>query len=1030
MPGYCWSMSLIGKLLNAKSFLILMLLTASNMVLSGPLNLHHPAPSPDGSKVCFSYQGDLWIVSAQGGKAQRLTVHVGYDAYPKWSPDGNFIAFSSQRHGNYDVFVIPATGGIETRVTYYSADDLVSGWSSDSRRILFTSQRDHPYQQVWEVPAGGGRAKPLTTIESFDGRKSPDGVRLLFTRGAVPYWRKGYRGTAACDLFLKDLTSGTIVSVTQSPSSERDGFWSPSGSEVLFLSDSTGVYNLFKKNLVSGQVTQLTNHRLSISCLSVAQDASLAAYELGGEIFLYDFKTGQGRKLELEAPAAAKTNTVEHLTFDSGVSDFAISPDGKLLAFVVHGDIFCRDLSGNCQQQLTSTAANECDLIWSPDSKQLAFVSDRDLVSDIYLARSTDLSQSSLARSHDREIAPFVKSAITKRVPLISPDQSRLALIRGETELVIKDIKKLTERVLTEKGAITSLDWSPDGRYIVFTRLDADWYSQIYIGDSESGAIYRISDAAGSYNEPRFSADGRLVYYVNDNDLHYLYLERRLAEMTFIERQEYAEKNVTKNALGLPTVMIDFDGITDRDVQLTHQGNIESTVMAPNSATLVYITSVGQIERVNLDGSDQKVVVSNLPSPSGLQFSPRGEIVYVRDGKGRIQSINLQDGTATPLLISGEMDIDRKQEMMHVFDQVWATLKAYFYDPEMHGVDWDGIRETYLPRAQAATEPNDIYDIISEMTGELDCSHIMIWRDKPRIGETGMLGIVPDYEDNSAGLKVKYILSGSPATRLSSELRLEDKITAVEGKKLNANVDYYEAFENTVGTEIKLDIFSRDGISRSVLTTPVSAEECYSFEYRDNLAGTRSLVDNLSNKRLAYIHLKQMDNDGMNGFENELAQQLDGKKGLILDIRGNVGGNNHEELLECLSRKPYVAHKTRSGDIGQDAHGAITTPIVLLTDENTTSDAEIFALGFRELGLGTIMGTTTYGAVVGAKYYSLVNGWRLGVPTVGWYSLKGEALENKGVAPDIVVSRDPSRLERGEDNQLEEAVKYLTSKIK
>lgn len=1030
MLGYGWSMSLIGKLLNAKSFLILMFLAAPNTVLSGPLNLHHPAPSPDGSKVCFSYQGDLWIVSAQGGKAQRLTVHVGYDAYPKWSPDGNFIAFSSQRYGNYDVFVIPATSGIETRVTYYSADDLVSSWTADSRRILFTSRRDHPYQQVWEVPAGGGRAKPVTTIESFAGRKSPDGARLLFTRGAVPYWRKGYRGTAACDLYLKDLTSGTIVGVTQATSSERDGFWSPSGSEVLFLSDSTGVYNLFKKNLVSDRVTQLTNHRLSISYLSVAQDASLAAYELGGEIFLYDFKTGQGRKLELEAPSAAKTNAVEHVTFDSGVGDFAISPDGKLLAYVVHGDIFCRDLSGNYQQQLTSSSANERDLIWSPDSKQLAFVSDRDLVCDIYLARSTDLSQSSLARSHDREIAPFVKSDLTKRLPLISPDQSKLAFIRGETELVIKDIKKLTERVLTEKGAITSLDWSPDGRYTVFTRLDADWYSQIYIGDSESGAIYKISDAAGSYNDPRFSADGRLVYYVNDNDLHYLYLERRLAEMAFFERQEYAEKNVTKNALGLPTVMIDFDGIADRDVQLTHQGNIESTVMSPNSSTLVYITSAGQIERVNLDGSDQKVVNSALLSPSGLQFSPRGEIVYVRDGKGRIQSINLQDGTATPLLISGEMDIDRKQEMMHVFDQVWATLKAHFYDPTMHGVDWNNIREIYLPRAQAATESNDIYDIITEMTGELDCSHIIIWRDKPRTGETGMLGILPDYEDNSAGLKVKYILSGSPAARLSSELRLEDKITAVEGKKLSANVDYYEAFENTVGTEIKLDIFSRDGISRSVLITPVDAEECYDFEYRDNLTRTRSLVHNLSNKKLAYIHLKQMDNDGMNGFENELAQQLDGKKGLILDIRGNVGGNNHEELLESLSRKPYVTHKTRAGAIGQDARGAITTPIVLLTDENTTSDAEIFALGFRELGLGAIIGTTTYGAVVGAKYYSLVNGWKLGVPTVGWYNLKGEALENKGVTPDIVVARDLSRLERGEDNQLEEAVKYLTGKIK
>jgi tricorn protease len=1021
---------LTHRTLSTRVAIFLTFLVVAGSALAGPLNLRYPTPSPDGSKICFSYQGDLWIVSSQGGKAERLTVHVGYDAYPKWSPDGNFIAFSSQRYGNYDVYVIPATGGVESRVTYHSAEDLVSGWSPDGRRVMFTSERDRPYSQVWEVAAAGGRARPLTTIESSDGRKSADGTKLLFVRGRVPWYRTGYRGTAAAELVTKDLAAGTITRITNSTGNERDGFWSPSGSEVLYLSDSAGVYNLFKKNLVSGQTTQLTNHRTSISHLSLAQDASLAAYELAGEIFVYDLRSGLGRKLEVEAPPAEKTNSVEHVAFDSGISEFSVSPDGNLIAFIFHGDIFCRDLSGAYQQQLTSTPAVERDILWSPDSKQLAFVSDQEFTYDIYIVRSTDPNQVSLARTHDREIAPFMKSDADKRLPFISPDQGKMGFIRNGTDLVIRDIKKQTERTFSEKGTVSSLDWSPDGRYVVFTRLDNDWSANIYLCDSESGTIYKINEVKGSYIDPRFSADGRVIYYVNNYDIHYFYLERRLAEMTFPQRIEYAAKNTAKNALGLPPTMIDFEGIADRDMQLTQQQNIETVLMSPNSYTLVYITAMGQVEKINLDGSERQVLTDKISKPQRLQMSPRGETAYVQNASGRIISINVQDGSISQLAIHGETDIDRKRDLEHTFDQAWGTLKNHFYDPAMNGIDWEAVRQNYLARALAATEPTDMADIIREMTGELNCSHIQVWKSMSSSEETGWLGVVPDYEDNSGGLRVKSILPGSPAASVSSELRPEDKITAIESVKLNSGTDFNSLLSGTVGSEVKLDIFSRDGISRSVLIRPVDTEMYYDLEYRDQLARTRAVVDDLSGNRLAYIHLRQMDSQGTNEFEEELNQQLDGKKGLILDIRNNVGGNNHEEILQAISRKPYVQHRKRDGSVGWDASNPILVPIVLLVDETTTSDAEIMAQAFRELGLGTIVGTTTYGAVVGAQYFALTGSWSLSIPTVGWYTLKGEPMENHGVVPDVVITPDLTRLERDWDDQLEEAIKILVGKIK
>ncbi len=998
--------------------------------MATPLNLRYPAPSPDGSKICFSYLGDLWVVSAKGGQADRLTVSPSYDAFPKWSPDGIYIAYSSQRNGNYDVYIIPSTGGSESRVTYHSADDIVTGWSADSRRVLFTSQRDHQYRQVWEAPAAGGRARPLTNIESFSGQRSPDANKLLFVRGAVPWWRAGYRGTAACDLMVKDLTSGSIERVTSSACNEMDGYWVPGGGAVVFVSDSGGVYNLYQKNLVSGVVTQLTDHRTSASHLSVSQDASLAAYELAGEIYLYDFKTGQGRKLEADVPAFPPAGVVEKKVYDSGISEFALSPDGNLLAYVVGGQVFCRDLAGAYQQQLTSTIDDDQGLSWSPDSKQLALVSDRDLSYDVYLLRSTDQSQPSLARSHDREIAPFAKSDASKRTPQISPDQTKLAYVRAETDLVVTDIKRFTERVLSDKDPVGSFGWSPDGRYVVFTRFDEDWDNQLFIGDSESGTVYRINKASGSYLNPRFSPDGRLIYFVNDNDIYYLYLERRLAEMTFTQRREYATKNKPKNALGLPTVMIDFDGIAERATRLTDQGNIEMAVMSANSSSVVYITSAGHIERINLDGSEHKLISWALDTPSQPQLTPTGDALYVRDRNGKLYELDPNGGAPMPVPFSAEVQIDHRQEMLHVFDQAWELLKERYFDATFNGLNWNSVRETFLPRVQAATEVNDVYDIIREMAGELNCSHINIWHGDLLDDETGLLGIVPDYDDNSAGLKIKYVIAGSPAAKSLSRLRLDDKITAVEGRKLVTNVDYYTVFENTVGKEIKLDIFSRDGISRSVLITPFSSEEYYNAEFADRAGKARETVDKLSGKKFAYVQLRHMDHDGMDGFTGELDAELTGKKGLILDIRGNVGGANHDRLLEYLSRRNYITHKPRYGTPGQDSPGAVDIPIVLLIDEYTTSDAEIFAQGFRELGLGTVLGTTTYGAVLGTEHHKLLDGSTLTLPAVGWYTLKGASLENSGVAPDVEIPSNLTRLEKGDDNQLEEAVKFLQQKIK
>lgn len=1010
--------------------LFLISISLSSSAWAGPLNLRYPAPSPDGSKICFSYLGDLWTLSSQGGKAERLTVHVGYDAYPKWSPDGNFIAFSSQRHGNFDVYVIPATGGAETRITYHSAEDIVSGWTSDSKRVLFTSRREQSFETVWEVNAGGGRARPLVMIQAADGRKSQDGSKLLFTHGAVPWWRKGYHGSAACDLFAKDANSGSIERITTYSGNDFDGFWLPDVNGIVYLSDSTGTYNLATRNLVSGVVTQLTNHRLNAAHLSLSQDGSLAAYELGGDVFLYDLKANRGRKLEVEISSGAKTNFVERVVYDSGATEMAISPDGKMIAYVVHGNIFCRDVDGYYQKQLTDSPANDYDLSWSIDSRKLAFVSNRKGSNDIYLLLSSDPSQPSLALANERETVALITSDAPKHSPQIAPDQTKIAFVRSETQLVAADMKRFTERTFDEGNPVGTYSWSPDGRYLVYTRFDPGWHNRLFIGDSESGETYQISDSPGSYQKPRFSADGKIIYFINNNDLYYLFLEQRVAETAFSKHHLVPEQEVRKNALGLPMVTIDFDHITERQTRLTHVGNVIDVAMSPNSSTFICATADNRLERINLDAGEQKQLSSLNSEPSQLQIVGGAEVAFFRDGLGRLNAIDLANGVAATLRYKAEMIVDLRQEYLQVFNETWRTVKDRFYDESLHGVDWNKMRELYLPRAEAATEINDLHDIIREMVGELNASHLNIWPGQVDGDETGYVGVIPDYEDNSAGLKIKAIIPQSPATKIAAQLKVDEKIMSVNGRRIIANQDYYLPFEGTVGNEVALELINRDGIARTVDVTPVSAEEYLELEYRSRVEKACEQVGRLTRNRVAYLRLPQIDREGIEVFEKELSNSGDGKQGLILDIRDNIGGSEHDKLLELLSRRSYIVHKSRYGSSGTDPSDAFVGTIILLINERTSSDAEIFAQGFRELGLGTILGVNTYGAVIGTEHRSLLDGSTFSVPSVGWFTLKDDKLENRGVAPDVEILADLTRLEKGEDNQLEEAVKLLLPKLK
>lgn len=994
------------------------------------MGLRHPAPSPDGSRISFSYQGDIWTVPSQGGLAHRLTVHVGYESYPSWSPDGRLIAFSSNRNDNFDVFTISAEGGPETQLTWHSSDDFVSGWSPDSREVLFSSRRDQSFEQVWSVPAMGGKEHPLTQIESYLGSQSNGDERLIFTRGAIPWWRKGYRGSASCDIFSKNLRSGDVEQLTFSNSNDLSGFLVPASAELVYLSDSAGSYNLFRRNLVGGTSVQMTSHRLDVHHPVLSADGSLITYELGGEIFIYDLKTSQGRKLNVTLPTIDKTNDLQVYSADSGITEFLLSPDAEAIAYINGGEVFCQSLYDDDQRRLTSSAAGESDLSWSADSRELVYVGAEETKDAITILSSNDDNRPELFTSHDFVTTALIKSDQLLASPRLSPDRTRIAFVREGRQLVAADMKKLTERTISDNRPVGDFDWSPDGRYIVFTARNGHWDNEVFIGDSESGSMERISDSPAHYRLPKFSRDGKLVYFLKDGDVYYVYLERQLSEMSMSQRRDYMRAYSQMTSSNVSPVAIDFEAIETRSRRLTDLGTAIDVALSHDLEHFVFSTANDELYAMRMDDIRPQLVSTAVSRPTQIQFIGETSQVLLLDDAGRLNSVDISTGEAKLYPIRSEWTTSRRAQYQQVFAEIWQTVKYRFYDPNFHGVDWDAMREIYAPRVESVSELIDFQDLIREMLGELNASHLNIWSRSGAVRETGILGIVPEYGEESDGWKVAKIIPDSPAARRISEIKPFDKITAVDGVKLDARMNCYMPLNGKVDREIRIDIVNRAGLSRMIALPPISPSANRELVLRAREAENQALINDISAEKIGYILLPQITEASVDQLEMRLKQFASERKSILIDLRGNFGGSEHDRLLELLSRKAYVKHQQRFGQSGFDSPWAFSGPIALLVDERTSSDAEIVAEAFRSLGLGEVIGVKTAGAVIGTEKQTMVDGSVLNIPTVGWYSLNGANLENSGVSPDVNIKLNLTLADRGEDNQLIEAAKYLTAKLK
>lgn len=1045
-----------GVAVAALSVAALLILATACWGADGVLNARGPAPSPDGSEIAFSFMGDLWKVASDGGRAARLTVHEAYDRNPIWSPDGGLIAFSSDRAGNDDIYVMPSDGGAPERLTWHSAFDYTQCWDRGGSRVLFTSYRDTLETNLFAVSLGGGLPDRLLADRGFNVSVSPDGRWLAYVRGRTPWWRQRYEGSAARDIWVRDIDGGESHRLVHSVFNDDRPMWGSDGA-LYFISERGGsAANVWKvavdlpkpgedgrPKVVDGpfQVSRHTHDGVQVARIS--HDGSMIAYEWDASVWRIVIPDGEPEEVVIQVDSDLKWNADRFLNMSSGATQFAFSPDETELAVIVRGELFvCPFDDGEVgrARRVTETPAREKDPEWMPDGETLLFSSDRTGNYDIYSVSSDEAGVERLSKALRFSTSRLTDSEEDDFAPRVAPDGSAIAYMHADKRLFVMDPDGGARREFVGDPDILHTEWSPDSKWIAFSRTTMGHKEDVFVVPSAGGPAVNVTDHPNDDFQPQWTDDGKRLSFASRTDdgqyaLKYIWLTRADYWKTDEEREEDFRDAEAADEDVPPTIDIDFEGIHERTETVTNmRGGYDFYAQTPDGRFYAFrdrSLNDDNLWLVDWKGNRLTQVSEGGSDPTELHWDESGTTCYYIDG-GRIATVSIDPGSGSITGRGGagfsvSMNVNVPAERAVMFNEAWRLLWNGFYDAEFHGVDWPAIRDKYEPLAMAAYTDEEFRTVVREMLGELSASHLGIYKYGGGGVTTGRLGIHHDERHEGPGIRVRRVIPDGPADRAGVEAG--EYVLSIRGRDIAPGENYHRLLENTDGEEILIRVArSDDGEdSRELRVRPVRS--LYGLAYEDRIRQNRASVERLSNGRLGYLHIEGMGVGNLFEFEEDLFAQGRGKEGLIVDIRGNGGGSIHDQVLRYLDRRVYGYTVSRGRPPSDNPLELYTQPLALVIDESCYSDAEIFPMGWKALGLGPVVGVPTYGAVIGTNDVPLIDGTMFRVPGSGWYDTTGRNLENWGIEPDIRVDAVPEESARGHDAQLERAVKVLLDRI-
>jgi tricorn protease len=1029
------------RIRSAFSAVVVALLFAASVPAQEPIRFARtPDISPDGKLVAFSYLGDIWVVETIGGIARPVTMHEAHDYAPIFSPDGRRLAFSSNRHGNYDVFVVSVQGGRPQRLTFDSASDLAEDFSPDGKQILFRSTRSTAFPhnvELYSVPAEGGRVTRISADEGKEGVYSPRGDQIAYVRGPGTWYRKGYRGSSNDDIWICNADGTNNRQLTSFNGQDTSPMWSPDGQYVYYVSECFGTPANIVKQDAAGKTPpqQVTAHKDdSVRRARISRNGEWIVYECGPDLWVVNTRDAKPRKLAIEVHADDKANTERTVTLTQGASEFAFSHDERFVAFVVHGQMFLMPISGGKATRLNESAAFDHGIAWAPNGRSIIFASDRGGQEDLYLLLSDDPDHRELASAHKFKVKQLTNTPEAEYGISFSPDGNRVAFLRAGKLWTMKPDGS-GAKPLFDDVQVIDYEWSPDSKWLVYALQDGYFASELYIIPSDGPTA-----ANPPRNITRYATyNGGVTWSAQNNKLGFVSQRRTESSMFVLSLQ----KPAAPGASGLGTG-IDWDDIHLRVKQPAPLPAEEGAISMDGSKVAFRAVGVNSDDLwvANSDGGQVTRVTNSHVRPQQIQWSHRlPDLIYFRDGKGTLRKAwaNIPGDPGT-IAFKAKMTIRRDEEFTEMLRQSWRALREAFYDPKFHGADWDAVRRKYLPLVKHVALKEDLHALISLMLGELNASHVGLQSLVPPSAEhTADLGLIFDEAYRGPGLKVAEVLKRGPADKRGVNIKAGDIIRSLDGVDITPQTEVSKLLNDKVGEFVQLQVTSNSAADpkdpkawRRVEIQGTARDQIADLMYERWVEHNVRRVAELSKGKLGYIHIPSMDDEGLDHFVRALYSDNYDKDAIVLDVRYNSGGFTHDQVLNYLGARQHAFFRQRYGGEGMVLRSfdrKWTRPLVLLINNRSYSDAEIFPNAFRELGLGKLVGQPTGGHVIGTSSLRLIDGSRFYVPRTGVYTLKGVDMEKEGVTPDVVVVPNPDQCARGQDPQLDKAVEVLQQSV-
>jgi tricorn protease len=1052
------------------------LMAAATLPAQGTRLLRHPAVSRE--LVAFEHAGDLWVVPRAGGTARRLTATPGVETEPYFSPDGSLIAFTASSGGNADVYVVPAAGGDPKRLTYHPGSDRVRGWAPDGKRVVFASARvsapQQSYYRLFSVSIDGGLPEALPMPRAFTGTFSPDGRRVAYeeiSTAFIPDWYEAsewrhYRGGRTHPIWIMSLADYSVEKLPKVNSNDSDPMWI--GNTVYFISDRNFTANLFAYHLDTKKTEQLTHHD-DFDIMNASAGADAIVYEQAGYVHLFDVKTGQSHRLEIDVKGDLPWARPQMKKVASMIRGASLSPTGVRAAFEARGDVFTVPAAQGDYRNLTrSTAAHDHSPVWSPDGSQLAWLSDANGEYQLMIG-----DQAGLVRPR----AVALPSTAFYSAPTWSPDGKHILLSDNHLTLWTLDVAsgratKIDSDTYFDPTRGMDVAWSPDSRWLAYSKNVDSHLSAVFLYSLEEGKPHQVTDGMSDAISPAFDAGGKYLYFLASTDygprtgwLEMSSLDRPARRAIYLAVLSSSEPSPFLPEAGdepstpatviaqagraradtTPSqVRIDLEGIGHRILPIGVPAGDYGDLTAGAAGTFFYA------ENLPNAGGSQRLHRYSVKERSGMPFlegirsytlsADRKKLLYqaargAPESRWGIVSTDKPAKVGDGALNVGQLEmlVDPRAEWAEIFKESWRIQREYFYDAKMHGANWQAVYDKYSAWVPYVGHRADLGYVIALTGGELTVGHSYLTGggDEPeeQPENVGLLGA--DFSVENGRYRITHIYTGeswnpelrAPLSGPGIQASEGDYLLEVNGRPVAPPTNVYSLFRGTAGHQTTLRLGRTPAAEGSRLVTVVPIPNEDALRTRAWIENNRRRVDELSGGKLAYVWLPNTGGPGYTAFTRYFFAQQE-KDGAIVDERYNHGGMVADYIVNEMERKLMGYFATRDGKPSTSPTAGIYGPKVMLVNESAGSGGDALPYMFQQRHIGPLVGTRTWGGLVGTLGTPpTIDGGGITAPALAFYDLQGKwAVENEGVTPEVEVEYTPSDVLKGHDPQLERAV--------